>query len=265
MPKLGESISSEAQEKLDQLADKLGQADPKPLTDAEEGRADERVALFIDGENLIPRSEAGSGLRLDFRKLRDLLAAGRPVNLSQWFDSYKDGAERERKARLYLALTLSGFTVRALPLRNGHKLKSRIDHHLQAEISDRLLLEDRGEEPYTHTFILASGDSDFYPIVELLKRHGRRVEIAYLGDTLSYELRTAADRLIDLGEHLEELAFTSSGRRPQPQLRQGQPGSVSARPRHSHGSVAITVVPSRRTRLRRLLRRLSALKVGKRS
>lgn len=257
MPKLGQSIATEVQEKLSQMAE--GSRTPVE-TEGAGAKTGERVALFVDGENLIPRFGMNPGFRLHFGRLRDLLAADRSVNLARWFDSYKDNGERERKERLYLALSLSGFTVRALPLRNGYKLKSRIDPYLQAEISERLLLEEGGEEPYTHTFILASGDSDFYPIIDLLKRHGRRVEVAYLGNTLSHELRAAADRLIDLREHLGEIAFDRKG------SRNGNgngdklgPVKVMAAGR-SHGSpsVAVTVVPSRRTRLKRYLRGLKA-------
>lgn len=274
MPKLRQSIPSEVREKLGQMAGKLSQTKPESTIETGEGEeeAAERVAILIDGENLIPRAEANSGFRLNFRKLRDFLAAGRKVGLAQWFDSYKDSAERERKERLYLALTLSGFTVRALPLRNGHKLKSRVDPYLQAEISERLLLEDRGEEPFTHTFILVSGDSDFYPIIQLLKRHGRRVEVAYLGNTLSRELKSAADRLIDLGEHLEELVFNGSadgkrkvlrgihswGNRPQLEPERAISVDKAGEKRgHTPVPIVITVIPSRRTKLWRLLRRLT--------
>lgn len=264
MPKLRAAIPAEVRTELGQMAERLRQTRTTPQTEA--GKAEERVAIFIDGENLIPRFGAKSGFRLHFNKLRAFLAAGRRVNLARWFDSFKDEAERTRKARLYLALHLSGFTVRSLPLKNGYKLKSRIDPYLQAEISERLLREERGEEPYTHTFILASGDSDFYPIVELLKRHGRRVEVAYLGNTLSHELRTAADRLLNLGEYLEELTFAGPspgrssgwGRKPRPRPRPPLPPerpTVSARP-HPSPSAAIPVAPGRRMRLWRALRKL---------
>jgi len=46
--------------------------------------------------------------------------------------------------------------------------------------------------------VLVSGDSDFVPVVEYLKNHGKRVEVVAFGKTSAHELIAIADEFIDL-------------------------------------------------------------------
>lgn len=163
------------------------------MTKPESYSLEERVAIFVDGDNVT------AAFRVDARALLQELARGRPVSLAVWRVSYTDEADRARKEKFFQALAHSGFDVRPVarkPNGNG-SYKSRLDAFLMADMFQRLLAEELGQVAPTPTWILASGDSDFEPVLRLLKEHGRRVEVAHL-QGLSKELREVADALIDL-------------------------------------------------------------------
>lgn len=185
------------------------------MTKPEGYSLEERVAIFVDGDNVT------AAFRVDARALLQELAQGRPVSLAVWRASYTDDADRARKAKFFQALAHSGFEVRPVarkPNGNG-SYKSRLDAFLMADMFEHLLAEELGQVAPTPTWILVSGDSDFEPLLRLLKERGRRVEVAYL-QGLSKELREVADALIDL---------------------QGAPGVVERKP---HSEPTSTHTPS---------------------
>lgn len=163
------------------------------MTKPEGYSLEERVAIFVDGDYVT------AAFRVDARALFQEVAQGRPANLAVWRASYTDEADRARKAKFFQALEHSGFVVGPVarkPNGNG-SYKSRLDAFLMADMFQRLLAEELGQAPLTPTWILVSGDSDFEPVLRLLKERGRRVEVAHL-QGLSKELREVADALIDL-------------------------------------------------------------------
>jgi uncharacterized LabA/DUF88 family protein len=164
-------------------------------------REREKVAVFVDGENITKKC------RIDVKALRELLVGSRELTTAIWRDSYRDQADYERKANFYRAVGYS-FQVKPVLLKtNGDGLsKSRLDPYLITDIFERLLQEELGEQPRTDVWVLASGDSDFQPVLELLKARGRKVEVAFI-DGLSCELQQIADKLIDLNQHHEEIGM----------------------------------------------------------
>lgn len=162
----------------------------------------ERVAIFVDGDYLyraFPRVDVGA--------LKNILTAGRSFALGLWFLAYTDHDDLTKKQNFFRVLQSFGFEVHPIPLKvnsNGKK-KSRVDAFLMAELSRRLLAEELGLQPCTDTFILVSGDSDYEPILRLVKERGRRVEVAYK-QGLSAELSGLADHIFDLNAYQDQLA-----------------------------------------------------------
>jgi uncharacterized LabA/DUF88 family protein len=54
---------------------------------------------------------------------------------------------------------------------------------------------------------LIAGDGDYVPLVEEVKRLGKRVDICFIGDCVSPDLRLAADRFIDLMSEIQTWGF----------------------------------------------------------
>jgi len=172
--------------------------------------AKERVAIFVDGENVT------RAFRLDVKVLKEILTGDRDLTVAVWRDSYKDQAEYEKKSMFYRAVGYN-FEVRPVPLKtNGNGLaKSRADAYLMVDIFERLLQEELGEQPRTDVWVLVSGDSDFQPVLELLKARGRKVEVAFT-DGLSCELQQLADRLINLNEQRTRIERKPKSQTPAP-------------------------------------------------
>jgi uncharacterized LabA/DUF88 family protein len=157
--------------------------------------------------------------RINLSALKTLLLAGRTFAFGFWFQAYAGDEDLNRKQGFFRVLQGLGFTVYPVPLKTNAdgKKKSRVDAFLSAEISRRLLAEELGNEIWTDTFILVSGDADFEPILRLAKERGRRIEVAH-GQGLSPELKALADRLIDLENFRKELLRDEGEPKPIPNL-----------------------------------------------
>jgi uncharacterized LabA/DUF88 family protein len=150
----------------------------------------ERALLFVDYPNLAI-SFAAQDRELDLAAMRDHLARGREIIDSivyigshpDWSVNYKAEALREQ-----------GFLVRT------RRAKVKPDGSLRCNQDVELALDayimSRALRP--EVVILASGDSDFLPLLEALRWEGVRVEIASCPWALSQELAAAASRVIDL-------------------------------------------------------------------
>jgi uncharacterized LabA/DUF88 family protein len=174
----------------------------------------ERIGILVDGDYLwwaFPR--------INLSALKTLLLAGRTFAFGFWFQTYAGDEDLNRKQGFFRVLQALGFTVYPVPLKTNAdgKKKSRVDAFLSAEISRRLLAEELGNQIWTDTFILVSGDADFEPILRLAKERGRRIEIAH-GQGLSPELKALADRLIDLEDFKKELLRDEGEPKPIPNV-----------------------------------------------
>ena len=54
--------------------------------------------------------------------------------------------------------------------------------------------------------VIASGDRDYIPVVEEVKRVGKRVIIASFSSALAHGMTSVSDDIIDLDKHLTEIA-----------------------------------------------------------
>jgi uncharacterized protein (TIGR00288 family) len=124
---------------------------------------EERIGLFLDFENLAIGARE-RGITFDFKPVADALAErGRVVVRRAYADwSMFDDARRD--------LTRHHIELIEIPQRMGHVRKNAADIKLAVDAIEVSL-----EREYVTTFVIATGDSDFTPLVHKLREHNKRV------------------------------------------------------------------------------------------
>jgi hypothetical protein len=126
---------------------------------------DERIALFLDYENLAIGARDGLGVSpFDFGPVADALAErGRVVVRRAYADWSAFGEDRRLLARAQVELI-------EIPQRIGGSRKNAADIKLAVDA-----IELAYERDFVTTFAIGTGDSDFTPLVHKLRELDRRV------------------------------------------------------------------------------------------
>lgn len=126
---------------------------------------DERIALFLDYENLAigARDVLGGGL-FDFRPIADALAERGRVVVRRAYADWSSFAEDRRM------LTRHHVELIEIPQRMGAVRKNAADIKMAVDA-----IELSFERDYITTFVLGTGDSDFTPLVHKLRELNKRV------------------------------------------------------------------------------------------
>jgi uncharacterized protein (TIGR00288 family) len=125
---------------------------------------DERIALFLDYENLAIGAREALGGPLDFRPIADALAERGRVVVRR---AYADWSYFEDDRRM---LTRHHVELIEMPQRMGAVRKNAADIKMAVDA-----IELSFERDYITTFVLGTGDSDFTPLVHKLRELNRRV------------------------------------------------------------------------------------------
>jgi uncharacterized protein (TIGR00288 family) len=125
---------------------------------------DERIALFLDYENLAIGAREQLGSALDFRPIADALAERGRVVVRR---AYADWSYFEEDRRM---LTRHHVELIEMPQRMGAVRKNAADIKMAVDA-----VELSFERDYITTFVLGTGDSDFTPLVHKLRELNRRV------------------------------------------------------------------------------------------
>jgi uncharacterized LabA/DUF88 family protein len=180
-------------------------------------KANERVMIFIDGNNLYHSLKHVVGkTNLDFEKFSAKLANNRHLIRTYYYNAPLNREDDEDKHRMQQSFFDSLDTVSYLTKKFG-RLEKRIVRQTLPDgtfISaptyvekgvDTLIVIDMLTFGYKDTYdtaILVSGDEDFAILVEKVKELGKHVEVANLGG--SFALRQTADKYIMINQEFLE-------------------------------------------------------------
>ena len=163
----------------------------------------DRVAIFIDGEN-IHYSAKHLNMRLDYLKLCRGLAGPRRLVRSYFYTAVS--TQSEGKIDFINFLRLNGFKVVIKEIKsfndteqNGRSVRSSLDMEMAI---DALELSDKLD-----SVVLCTGDGDFCPLVNALQRRGLHVEVCALREMTSTDLIATADRYTDLALLKDDIAL----------------------------------------------------------
>jgi uncharacterized LabA/DUF88 family protein len=155
-------------------------------------RPEQRVAVFIDTQNMYHSAKHLYGARLHFGKLVEELVAGR--DLVRAFAYVARSKTGEEKAFLE-ALQAAGIELRIKDVIEFSSGERKADWDVGMTV-DAIKFSERVD-----TIILVTGDGDFCPLVEYLKAKGIVVEVAAFAESTSHSLREVTDEYFDISQH----------------------------------------------------------------
>ncbi|HZP28930.1 MAG TPA: NYN domain-containing protein [Acidimicrobiia bacterium] len=146
---------------------------------------DERIALFLDYENLaIGAREALGGGLFDFQPIADALAERGRVVVRRAYADWSSFSEDRRM------LTRQQVELIEIPQRLGTR-KNAADIKMAVDAIELCF-----ERDYVTTFVLGTGDSDFTPLVHKLRELNRRVVGIGIEASTSALLPAACDEFL---------------------------------------------------------------------
>jgi uncharacterized LabA/DUF88 family protein len=174
-----------------------------------------RLLVFVDEANVTKAASKNFNKTFDWLKFRDYLESygnqprnlvemvvyvGLPPATNEWSD------RRESKRHYIHWLKSQGFLVyeKNGQARNGGWYKANVDVIMAIDAMD-LSLRIKPD-----TVILVTGDADFAHLALTIRREGIKVEVASVPQTLSTELRSSANSIIDLTDLFETFGPYSS-------------------------------------------------------
>ena len=154
--------------------------------------AGQRVAVFIDVQNLYHSARNLYGARTNFREILKLAVSQRSlIRAFAYVVRTKTGEEKP----FFDALTKLGIETRVRDLQEFYGGLKKADWDVGITV-DAIKTSSSVD-----VIVLASGDGDFIQLIEYLKNQGKRTEVIAFGKSASSKLREIVDEFIDLGEN----------------------------------------------------------------
>lgn len=162
------------------------------------GTSRPRVGIFVDVPNLVYAAERRN-IDIDFGRVLDYFTRDRElVRASAYAPISDEPNARLENQRFVHHFIGHPYRIITKPLKRfaDGSMKANFDIELAIDI---LTMSDRLD-----VVVLMSGDGDFRRLVELIASRGVRVEVVAFGESAATELKTVADRYVDLGSHLDQ-------------------------------------------------------------
>ncbi|HAT68233.1 MAG: hypothetical protein A2481_03885 [Candidatus Yonathbacteria bacterium RIFOXYC2_FULL_47_9] len=150
---------------------------------------EQRVAMFIDAQNLYHSARNLYGAKVNFGAVLKEAVAGRHLVRAI---AYVITTEGEEEKSFFEALNNLGIETKTKDLQIFFGGAKKADWDVGLAV-DAIRLAGKVD-----AVVLASGDGDFVPLVEYLKFMGTQVEVITFGRSASGRLREAADDFIDM-------------------------------------------------------------------
>jgi uncharacterized LabA/DUF88 family protein len=151
---------------------------------------DQRVAVFIDVQNMYHSARNLYNARVDFKEVVKAAVAGRKLIRSfAYVVRTKTGEEKP----FFEALTNAGIEMRVKDLQEFYGGAKKADWDV-GMTTDAIRTSD-----IVDVVVIVSGDGDFVPLVDYLKGRGRRVEVIAFARSSSQMLKEVTDEFTDLG------------------------------------------------------------------
>jgi len=154
---------------------------------------EQRIGLFVDTQNLYYSAKDNYGKAVSYQRLLDLAVCARRLQQATAYVVDRDGSAQ-------------GFMTKLRDI--GYRIKSRQVEVFKDDSGNEVLEGDWDmgiaadmvrQWKHLDVIVLASGDGDFVPILELAQEKGCRVEILAFKETCHSQLINCVDKFTELG------------------------------------------------------------------
>lgn len=168
-------------------------------------RPEQRVAVFIDTQNMYHSAKHVFSARVNFGALVDAAVAGRKiVRAIAYVAKSKTGEEQA----FFDALIASGIELKVKDVQEFASGEKKADWDVGMAVDAMTI------SPRVDVVVLVTGDGDFVPLVESLKGHGVQTEVVAFGESTNARLREVADSFLDLSSDPDQFLIRPHGKRP---------------------------------------------------
>lgn len=187
---MSKSALLRARDRVEQF---LGQHDSKQNSQNRVLKEQPSVGVFVDVQNMFYAAKDRYAGRVDYIKLLDLIVGPRQLVVAY---AYVVQIPEINQSGFLSLLEHNGYTIKSkdLRLRGDGTAKGDWDVGIAIDIVSMLGALD--------VVILASGDGDFCALAELIKQHGKRVEVVAFEHNTSMDLQRMADQFFPIGDEL---------------------------------------------------------------
>ncbi len=168
-------------------------------------QSNQRVAVFIDTQNMYHSAKHIHTARLAFGKVVEAITAGSTiVRVIAYVAKSKTGEE----SAFFEALTEAGIELRVKDVQEFSSGEKKADWDVGMAI-DAVKLA-----PKCDAVVLMTGDGDFVPLVEYLQEHGIYVEAAAFAESTNATLKETVDKFFDLSTQGKEFLMRTKSVSP---------------------------------------------------
>ena len=166
-------------------------------------RPSQRVAIFIDTQNMYHSAKHLYGARVNFPALVEAAVANRElVRAIAYVAKSKTGEENA----FFDALTSNGIELKVKDVQEFASGEKKADWDVG------MAVDAMAVAPRVDVVILVTGDGDFIPLVNYLKANGIVCEAVAFGSSTNTHFREAVDGFLDLSEDPSQFLLQSRQR-----------------------------------------------------
>lgn len=150
---------------------------------------DQRIAIFIDVQNLYYSARALYGNKVNFSKIVETATAGRKLVRAI---AYAVKAEMPEEQNFFDALEKAGIEVKT------KELQTFVSGQKKADWDVGIAVDVLTMAPKVDAVVLCSGDGDFQILLHHAKSQGCRAEVISFGKSTSAKLIEESDDFVDM-------------------------------------------------------------------
>jgi uncharacterized LabA/DUF88 family protein len=163
-------------------------------------RPSQRVAVFIDTQNMYHSAKHLYGSRVNFTELVQAAVGNRElVRAIAYVAKSKTGEE----TAFFEALTSNGIELKVKDVQEFASGEKKADWDVGMAVDAMAIA------PRVDVVVLVTGDGDFIPLVNYLKANGIVCEAVAFGASTNTHLREAVDGFLDLSENPQQFLLHS--------------------------------------------------------
>ncbi len=161
----------------------------------------QRVGVFVDVQNMYYSAKNMYNAKVNFKSILNEAVSGRTLIRAI---AYVIKADVKDEGNFFDVLEKIGFEV------NSKDLQIFVGGHKKGDWDVGIAMDAIELAPKLDTIILVSGDGDFIPLLQHLKRAiGCRVEVIAFGKSASSKLKGEADLFVDLDKNKKKFLIPS--------------------------------------------------------